>query len=139
MSADTSTCRGCRCGVGVVAVSNSKSSQSLGSGCNTGDESGVDRLAMRAPGVCVFVPASADTRRRVCGDWRVPPPLKAFRMAAWVSRHAALCLLMIWLFWAKKALPCNMGARVMEAAKRARVRRGVAISVCQFPGVVLAV
>ena len=100
MSADTSTCRGCRCGVGVVAVSNSKSSQSLGSGCNTGGESGVDRLAMRAPGVCVFVPASADTRRRVCGEWRVPPPLKAFRMAAWVSRHAALCLLMIWLLWA---------------------------------------
>ena len=87
-------------GLGLWRCPNSKSSQSLGSGCNTGGESGVERTAMRAPGVCVFVPASADTRRRVCGEWRVPPPLKAFRMAAWVSRHAALCLLMIWLLWA---------------------------------------
>ena len=29
----------------------------------------------------------------------MPPPLKAVRMAAWVSWHAALCLLMMWLLW----------------------------------------
>ena len=33
------------------------------------------------------------------GEYIVPPPLKAVRMAAWVSWHVALCLLIMWLLW----------------------------------------
>ena len=29
----------------------------------------------------------------------VPPPLKVVGMAVWVSWHAALCLLIMWLLW----------------------------------------
>ncbi len=47
--------------------------------------------------VCCLIPASDETRRRSRGDYIVPPPLKAVRMAAWVSWHVALCLMMTWL------------------------------------------
>ena len=47
--------------------------------------------------VWCLLPASVETRRRSWGEYMVPPPLKAVLMAAWVSWHAALCLLMIWL------------------------------------------
>ncbi len=29
----------------------------------------------------------------------MPPPLNAVRIAAWVSWHDALCMLMMWLLW----------------------------------------
>ncbi len=45
---------------------------------------------------CLF-PASGETRRRSRGEYMAPPPLKSVLMAAWVSLHAALCLLMMWL------------------------------------------
>ncbi len=46
--------------------------------------------------LCLF-PASEATRRRSRGEYMAPPPLKDVLMAAWVSWHAALCLLMMWL------------------------------------------
>ena len=49
--------------------------------------------------VCNLVPASIVTSRRSCSEYRVPPPLNANRMAAWVSWQAALCLLMNWSLW----------------------------------------
>ena len=33
------------------------------------------------------------------GEYIVPPPLKVVRMAACVSWHAALCMMMMWLLW----------------------------------------
>ena len=54
--------------------------------------------------VWCLLPASVETRRRSWGEYMVPPPLKAVLMAAWVSWHAALCLLMIWLVWYEHCL-----------------------------------
>jgi hypothetical protein len=36
---------------------------------------------------------------RVCCEYIVPPLFNAIIMAAWVSWHAAMFLLMNWLFW----------------------------------------
>ena len=60
---------------------------------------GAVRSVMSLSIVCNLVPASIVTSRRLCGEYRVPPPLNANRMAAWVSWQAALCLLMNWSLW----------------------------------------
>ncbi len=46
--------------------------------------------------VYCLVPASIVTKRRSCGEYRVPPPLNADMIVAWVSWQAVLCLLMNW-------------------------------------------
>ncbi len=63
--------------------------------------SGVEAVSsvMSSSDVWCLVPASIVIRRRSCGEYRVPPALNADLMAAWVSWHAALCLLINWSFW----------------------------------------
>ena len=100
MSMDTST-RRFFCGVN--AVSGGLLSQSVldGGVCvvrSCSSEVGVSS-AISSSVVWCLGPASIVTRQRSCGEYRVPPPLKADLMVAWVSWQAALCLLINWSLW----------------------------------------
>ena len=50
--------------------------------------------SMESPLVMGCVPVSAVIRTRPGALWRAPPPLVVFRIAAWMSWHAALWRLM---------------------------------------------
>jgi len=56
-------------------------------------------------------------------------PLNADLMAAWVSWHAALCMLINFVF-VNLAVSGYMGARIGHTAKRTRVRGRLFVSVC---------
>ena len=89
---------------GVNAVCGGLLSQSvLGEGVcvvrSCSSEVGVVRSAISSSEVWCLVPASSVTRRRSCGVYRVPAPLNADLMAAWLNWQAAICLLMNWSLW----------------------------------------
>ncbi len=86
------------CGVG--AVRDGMLSQSvLGGGVcvvrSCSSRVGAVSSVMSSSDVWCLIPASIVARQRSCGENRVPPPLNADLIAAWVSWQAALCLLII--------------------------------------------
>jgi len=95
---DTST-RRFLCGVGAVCHGSLSQTVLCGgvyvvSSCSS--RVGAVSSVMSSFVVWCLVPTSIVTRRRSCGEYRVPPPLNADLIAAWASWQVAFCLLMNW-------------------------------------------